>query len=131
MQLLECNVQSHVLQLCWSMEACIHLQSSFQPEYIVYICCHILLHTCSSITCSFVSLKVRPRPKLLHAYTRLFRHLFVADVSSVLELPCLYVGVLGLGQPLGGILACGRAEVQNWVGLKLDLKYLFKKESHS
>ena len=75
-----------------------------------------LLHTCSSITCSFVSLKVRPRPKLLHACTRLLCHLFVADVSSVLELPCLYVGVLGLGQPLGGILACGRAEAKTGWG---------------
>ena len=63
--------------------------------------------SCCKYTCSSVSLKVRPRPKLLHACTHLLCHLFVADVSSVLELPCLYVGVLGLGQPLGGILACG------------------------
>ena len=60
--------------------------------------------------------KVRPRPKLLHACTPLFRRLFVADVSSVLELACLYVGVLGLGQPLGGIVACGRAEAKTGWG---------------
>ena len=94
----------------------------YQVAQVAYLPTHI---------CSFVSIEVRPRSKLLHACTRLFRRLFVANVSSVLELPCLYVGVLGLGQPLGGILACGRAEVQNWVGLMLDLKYLFKKESHS
>ena len=60
--------------------------------------------------------RVRPRPKLLHACTPLFRRLFVADVSSVLELLCLYVGVLGLVQPLGGIVACGRAEAKTGWG---------------
>ena len=55
----------------------------------------------------------------MHARTRLFRRLFVADVSSVLELPAAYmwvVGVLGLRQPLGGIVACGRAEAKTGLG---------------
>ena len=30
---------------------------------------------------------------------------------------CLYVGVLGLQQPLGGIFACGRAEAKTGSGL--------------
>ena len=75
-----------------------HWKQLYQVAQVAYLPTHI---------CSFVSIEVRPRSKLLHACTRLFRRLFVANVSSVLELACLYVGVLGLGQPLGGILACG------------------------